>query len=200
MSIGSTEPTGSGTRKDTYVSRHFVVAGSELQRASGLLFFLGVSLIVLGFLALMAPVIASTSLVIFYGWLLLFGGVAQTVVAIGSMRWGGFFLHLLVGLIDIVVGLFFLRHLIETVEALTLLLAAGFLIGGIFRMIGAISLRFPGWGWTVLSGAITFAVGVLLWAQWPSNSLVIPGLFFGIQLMFYGWSAVMLSAAARKQV
>jgi uncharacterized membrane protein HdeD (DUF308 family) len=114
------------------------------------------------------------------------------------MRWGGFFLNLLMGIVDIVLGLFFLRHPAIGASVLTLLLAAAFLVGGVFRLVAAIGLRFPNWGWTVVSGFITFLVGAILWAQWPWDSLTIPGLFIGIQLLFYGWSLVMLAMTARR--
>jgi uncharacterized membrane protein HdeD (DUF308 family) len=199
MSAGSTGSLGTGSGAGTtYVSRHFVVSGEELRRSSGWLLFLGVVLIILGMFALIVPLFATLWVVLLYGWILLFSGVSQAVAMFGSRRWGGFFLHLLLGLIDVMIGLFFLRHPDLGASFLTLLLIAGFLVGGVFRLVAALSLRFPNWGWTVLSGIITFFVGALLWAQWPWDSLTIPGLFLGIQMLFYGWSAVMLSLAARR--
>jgi uncharacterized membrane protein HdeD (DUF308 family) len=201
MSTSSTSPQGTGPGVDprtTYVAQHFVVSGEELRRSSGWLLFLGILLIVLGTLSLIAPLFATAGLIVFYGWILLFAGVGQAITAVASMRWGGFFLHLLMGLVDIVLGLFFLRHWALAASVLTLLLIAGFLVGGMFRLVTAFSLRFPNWGWSVLSGFITFAVGIILWADWPWDSLTIPGLFLGIQMLFYGWSAVMLALAARR--
>jgi uncharacterized membrane protein HdeD (DUF308 family) len=198
MSQGATGPVGTaGGTGSTYIRQHFVVAGDGLRAASGWLLFLGVVLIILGFLSLLVPILPTLAIVLFYGWILLLAGVAQVVAAFGSLRWGGFFLHLLMGLVDIVLGVVFLRHVDLGASVLTLLLIVGFLIGGIFRLVIALSLRFPNWGWTVLSGVITFAVGAILWAQYPADSMIIPGLFLGIQMLFYGWSAVMLALAAR---
>jgi uncharacterized membrane protein HdeD (DUF308 family) len=201
MSTSGTDPNTAGPVSGpghTYVARHFVVAGDELRQASGWLMILGIVLIVLGTLALFAPLFATGVVVLLYGWILLIGGFTQIFASFASMRWGGFFMHLLIGLLDVVVGLFFLRHQIEAAKILTLFLIVSFLVGGVFRLVTAISLRFPNWGWTVLSGLVTLAVGVMLWAQWPYDSLTIPGLFLGIQMLFYGWSAVMLAQAARR--
>jgi uncharacterized membrane protein HdeD (DUF308 family) len=198
MSEGSAGPVGTGGGvQHRYVSRHFVVAGEELRQASGWLLFLGILLIVLGTLALAAPLLATDVVVLYIGWLLLIGGVAHAVAAFGARRWGGFFLQVLAGVIDLVLGLLFLRHPDRAEEFLTIFLAVGFLMDGIFRLIAAFSLRFPNWGWTALSGLITVAVGVILWADWPWNSWAIPGLFVGVQMLFFGWSAVMLALAAR---
>jgi uncharacterized membrane protein HdeD (DUF308 family) len=200
MSTGQTDPNRTGvTTGPTYVSRHFVVAGEELRQASGWLIFLGILLIILGTVALIAPLIATKALVLVYGWVLLIAGVTQIFSAFASLRWGGFFMHLLVGLIDLVLGVFFFRHQVAAASVLTLLLAAGFLVGGAFRLVAAFSLRFPGWGWTALSGFVTFIVGAYIWSLWDTwETLTIPGLFLGIQMLFYGWSAVALALAARK--
>jgi uncharacterized membrane protein HdeD (DUF308 family) len=200
MSEAGTSPSGTvpGGPEARYVARHLVVSGEELRRASGWLLVLGILLVVLGTCALFVPVFATLWIVLIYGWVLLFAGVAEVVAAFGSLRWGGVFLHLLMGIIDFVLGIFFLRHWDAGAEVITLLLAVGFLVGGAFRLVGAFSMRFPNWGWTALSGFITLLVGVLLWAWWPWNSLTIPGLFLGIQMLFYGWSAVMLALAARR--
>jgi uncharacterized membrane protein HdeD (DUF308 family) len=198
MSTGSTGPQATGVQTGpTYVARHFVVAGEEFRRASGWLFFLGVLLIIFGMVALIAPVFATVGIVFFYGWLLLLAGVAQAFAAFATRRWGGFFLHLLMGLIDIVIGVLFLRHWDVGAEILTLFLIVAFLVGGVFRLVVSLSLRFPNWGWTFLSGVITLALGVYLWALFPLVSFTIPGLFLGIQMLFYGWSAVMLASAGR---
>lgn len=198
MSSGSTEPFGPGSFSgNPIVTRHLVIAGDELRQGWGWLLFVGIVLVLLGTLALIAPLFATLATVLFYGWVLLFGGVAHAIAAFGVWRWGGFFLHVLAALIDIVLGILFLRHPDAGAVAITLLLAAGFMVGGLFRLIAAFSMRFPNWGWTVLSGVITFAVGVLLWMKWPSDSLVVIGLFIGIQMLFYGWAAVMLALAAR---
>jgi uncharacterized membrane protein HdeD (DUF308 family) len=202
MSVGGVDPTGVRTGfgpGGEFEARHFAVTGDDLRRAWGWLLFLGVVLIILGTLALIAPYVATQFVVMVYGWVLLFAGVAQVVVAFASARWGGFFLHLLMGIIDVVLGLLFLLHPLPVAVALTLFLAAGFLVGGVFRLVAAFSLRFPGWGWTALSGVITLAVGVLLWAWWPWDWTVV-GLFVGIQMVFYGWSAVMLALAARSHM
>src|SRR4051794_12897751 len=107
MSAGDTGPYAAGTGTGpagTYVARHFVVSGEELRRSSGWLLFLGIVLIVLGTFALIVPMFATLSIVLIYGWLLLFAGGAQVVAAVASRLWGGFFLHLLMGIIDVVLG------------------------------------------------------------------------------------------------
>jgi uncharacterized membrane protein HdeD (DUF308 family) len=198
MSSGSTGPNTSGPPGGgSYVARHFAVTGEPLRRASGWLLFLGILLIVLGTFALLVPLFATAFIVLVYGWVLLFAGVGQIVGAFAVRLWGGFFLHLMMGIIDIVLGLIFLRNVGLAAAVVTLLLAASFLVGGAFRLVAAFSMRFPNWGWTALSGAVSVLLGILLFAWYPLDALTIPGLFVGVQMLFFGWSSVMLALAAR---
>jgi uncharacterized membrane protein HdeD (DUF308 family) len=180
-----------------YVQRHFAVTGESLRQASGWLLFLGIVLVILGTFALFVPIFATKSIVLIYGWVLIFAGVSHAVTAFVARMWGGFFLQMLMATLDIVLGIFFLKDWGTAAAAITLLLAAGILVGGVFRLVASFSMRFPNWGWTALSGAISVLLGILLFAWWPLDSFTIPGLFLGIQMLFIGWSSVMLALAAR---
>ena len=84
------------------------------------------------------------------------GGVAEIVGGFWSRGWSGFFLHLLSGVLSAVVGVLFLRAPLDAVLALTLLLACLLMVGGIFKIIAALSHRFTAWGGPPL--ARTFAL------------------------------------------
>jgi uncharacterized membrane protein HdeD (DUF308 family) len=96
-----------------------------------------------------------------------------------------------------VVGAMVFMHPAAGALALTLLLASLFLVGGIFRIIAAIVIRFPRWGWAVASGVITVALGVVVWTGWPLTSLWVIGTLVAIELVFRGWAWVMAGAAMR---
>src|SRR5438045_9779937 len=97
-------------RPPTYFSLHH---GLGELRTNWLWFMvLGGVLIVLGFIALGAVVVASLATAIVIAWLMLFSGVVETIGAFWSCRWSGCVLHLLSGVLSIVVGLMFLSSLI----------------------------------------------------------------------------------------
>jgi uncharacterized membrane protein HdeD (DUF308 family) len=48
-----------------------------------------------------------------------------------------------------------------------------------------------------LSGILALALGALILAQWPEAAARVIGLFVGIDLMFAGWTSIMLAMAAR---
>lgn len=169
-----------------------------LHRDWGWYLALGIALIVLGTFALGWAVLATFAAVLAYGILLLIAGVAQALGAFWSRRWSGFFLHLLEGVLYIVLGLLFLRRPGVAAAALTLLIACVLMVGGIFRIAGAVSLRFPNWGWAALSGAVSLALGLMIWSEWPASSLLVIGVFLGIEMIFNGWFWVALALSLRK--
>ena len=172
---------------------------ADFQKNRGWFLALGILLIVAGSLAIIYDVAATLLSVLFFGWLLIIAGAFEAIQAFWQPKWGGLFLHLMVGILAVVVGF----HLVSSPAAgalvLTLIMAIYFMVIGIFRIVTAIWVRFPNWGWVFLSGVITFVLGVLIKSQWPMSGLWIIGLFIGIDFIFSGWSYIMLALAAGKQ-
>jgi uncharacterized membrane protein HdeD (DUF308 family) len=163
----------------------------------GWILALGIVLIVVGTLALAMPFAGSLASIVFLGALLLMGGIAQLVGAFWSRDWSGFFITLLMGVLYVVMGVMFFRHPGEALVAVTLLLACAFIVGGLFRIIGSLMDQFPYWGWTLAGGAINLILGIYIYSQWPFDSFFIPGLFVGIDLIFTGWTWIVLALAIR---
>ena len=166
----------------------------------GWILALGIILIIIGTIAIAMPLAASFASAVAFGVLFIMGGIAQLVGAFWTRDWSGFFLNLLMGVLYLVVGVMFLRHPGEAMAAVTLLLACGFMVGGLFRIIGSLMYRFPYWGWTLLSGVISLLLGIYIYSKWPFDSFIIPGLFVGIDMIFTGWTWVMLALAVRNLV
>jgi uncharacterized membrane protein HdeD (DUF308 family) len=154
---------------------------------------LGIVLVVVGTLAIGAPFIASLATALTIGALLLVGGAAQLVGAFWTRDWSGFFLMFLMGVLYIVVGLLFLERPVSALEVLTLLLACSLIVSGIFRIVGSLMSRFPQWGWVCVGGVINLLLGILIWRQWPVTGLWVIGLFVGIDMIFNGWTWIMLA-------
>jgi uncharacterized membrane protein HdeD (DUF308 family) len=157
------------------------------------LLVLGIILIVVGTLAIGAPLVASLATALFIGAMLLVGGVAQLVGSFWTRDWSGFFLMLLMGVLYIIVGLLFLNRPVSALEALTLILACALMVGGTFRIVGSLMSRFPHWGWIFFSGVLDLILGILIWQQWPFSGFWVIGLFVGIDMIFNGWTWVMLA-------
>ena len=158
---------------------------------------LGGVLVALGIIALGSVVIASLAAALAIGTLLLLAGVAEVIGAFWCRGWSGFFLELLSGVLSIVVGLLFLRAPLNALAALTLLIACFLMVGGIFKIVAALSYRFAAWGWSLASGIIDLILGVMIWQEWPASALWVIGLFVGINLLFRGINWIALGLALR---
>jgi len=163
----------------------------------GWIMALGIVLIVVGTLAIGMPFAASLASAVAFGILFLVGGIAQLVGSFWTRDWSGFFLNLLIGILYLVLGLMFLRHPGDVLLALSLFLACALMVSGLFRIIGSLMYRFPHWGWTLLGGVINLLLGIYIYAMWPLDSFIIIGLFVGIDMIFTGWTWVMLSLAVK---
>lgn len=176
----------------------FALVGIEgLRRNWGWVLALGVTLIVLGFFALGAPLVVSLTSVLFFGWLLIVGGALQTIHGFWRRQWSGFFLDLLAGVLYLVVGLMFIEEPLASLTSLTLIIAAALMFVGMMRIVVALSSNFQHWMWLLLNGVVSLILGVLIWRGWPETSLWVIGLFIGVDMLFYGWALVMLALGVR---
>jgi uncharacterized membrane protein HdeD (DUF308 family) len=168
-----------------------------IRRNWGWLVGLGIVLVLVGVLAISYPAVATIKTLQVFGVLLVISGAVEIVSGLWARCWGGFFAHLLCGLLALFVGVVLLDRPDFAAAVYTILLAVFFVASGLFRAVTSASLRFSGWGWGVLSGIVTFLLGVLIWKQLPDAAYWVIGLFVGIDLLFNGWSWVMLGLAAR---
>jgi uncharacterized membrane protein HdeD (DUF308 family) len=103
--------------------------------------------------------------------------------------------YLLNAIIRGVTGYLLIRHPDAGAAGITMVLAALFIVGGLFRAIVAGKIQFPRWGWTVFAGLVSVALGVYLLATWSSTSTFFLGLAIGIDLVFDGASLVGFAGA-----
>ncbi len=174
-----------------------LAGAAELRRKWGWFVALGIILVVLGMVALGASLLTTIVSMMFFGWLMIGGGIMEAIHAFACKGWSGFFLDLLTGLLYMVVGFLIVTHPVPAVVALTLLIALFLIFTGIFYMVVAFSVRYQNRWWIFLHGVVNLALGLFIKQQWPEASLWIIGMFIGIEMIFNGWSLVMLGISAK---
>lgn len=155
----------------------------------------GILLTLLGVVCIGKAQTATTFSILALGWILAISGVAWLVSAFYAFSWHGFFLFLLNAIIRGVTGYLLIRHPDAGAAGVTMLLAAVFIVGGIFRGAMASTLRFPRWGWTVFSGLVAFVLGIYLLSTWPAASTYFIGVLIGVDLIFDGAALIGFAAA-----
>ena len=161
---------------------------AELTGKWGWYFALGVFLVILGFVASGAAVATTLVSTVVLGWLLLGGGAGLVLLSFLTGRWSGFLLALAAGILSIVAGIEILSYPVSGAVAINMIIGAMLLVAGTFRTIASIAMRFPNWGWALVSGIAAFALGVILLREWQSTSLWFLGLAIGIDLILHGFS------------
>ena len=170
----------------------------DQHRSWGWVLALGIAFIVLGALCIVGDITATFATVLFFGWLLLISGVFALAHAFTAGSWQGSLLYVLSGLLRAFTGFLLLRYPAAGALSLTLVLASFFIVGGLFRAIGAGMLQFPRWGWAAFSGVLSVVLGVLLFVQLPVSSVWFIGFAIGVDLIFDGTALVGLATAIHR--
>jgi uncharacterized membrane protein HdeD (DUF308 family) len=161
------------------------------------LWITGVASIFLGGVALVFPFAATLASELIFGAVLVVLGVLQIVGPLASRPAGGVIWSLLVGAVTMLTGAVLLLYPLQGILTLTIVLAAFFIAGGVFKLIWSWSLRpgkpgkfglhpVGGWGWITASGVMSLVLGGLLLFGLPATANWAIGLFLGLDLVFMG--------------
>lgn len=166
----------------------------NMRRRWGWFLALGVLLILVGIWALVDSFAASVASIVLFGVVLIVGGLFQVLATFRARGAGHIILLLLLGLLEIIVGWVFIVQPGAGLMLVTMLLAVLFVFIGLFRVITALVYRYPQYGWAILSGVISFILGILLWVHWPVSALWFIGFVIGLNFLFAGlyWTAFAL--------
>ncbi|MGB5286478.1 MAG: DUF308 domain-containing protein [Polyangiales bacterium] len=170
-----------------------------IKRHAGVGMAVGVLVVVAGILALLSPLVAGISVAIAVGVLIVASGLSRMFLAFKMGSFGHGLLVFLLGLLSIVIGGYMLSRPGMALATLTLVLAVYFVVDGIFQSIWAFRLRpIKGWGWSLFSGVVSLALGIMIWRQVPVSGIWAVGTLAGIHMVFGGSSVASVCATARK--
>lgn len=170
----------------------------QIKASRPLLITFGILLIVSGLLFVAFTGVATLTSVYLFGLLMIFAGVLQAITSVSALTGGQRWLWLLFSLLYIFAGFFAFKAPLATASALTWLIAAFIILGGLFRILSAFQLKaINGWGWVLFSGILLFITGLLI-AINPTSPLWLLGLMLGLDLLFQGINLLILSLAIKK--
>jgi uncharacterized membrane protein HdeD (DUF308 family) len=178
-----------------HVLERWVVSARE---NAGWLIALGVLEVVLGVMAIGAPLIAGIAASMFVGALLLVAGIARVIRVSKAQSFGQGSLAFFAGLLGIGCGLLILAQPLLGLGSLTLLLAAYFMAEGISCLFLSFKIKpHGGWGWLLCDGIITSCLAFLIAAEWPLSGVWALGTLLGIDILITGMAAISIGWAAR---
>jgi uncharacterized membrane protein HdeD (DUF308 family) len=175
------------------------VAHTQLSQSRGWLIFSGLLSIFVGFAAMGSPFAFSVVITLLLGIFALISGVISLFLAIFTKHSAHRVLDGLLSLIRIAAGIILLSCLSSGLQVITLILAVFLIVEGISFIIGSFQMRaHKGWVWTLINGIAALVLGAMVYAQWPTDSGWILGLFYGINSLFWGVSLLSMGLAAPK--
>ena len=153
--------------------------------------WVGILLLVAGFLSLVAPFSAGLSVTLMVGALMLFSGAVQLLLVIKAGSFGRGILLAIFAILSLVAGGYMLSQPVDAMVTLTLFLAAYFVAGGIVQIVGAFGSRpEAGWGWPLAGGIVSVLLGLMIWQQFPLSGVWAVGTLVGIHLVMSGWTLI----------
>jgi uncharacterized membrane protein HdeD (DUF308 family) len=164
-----------------------------VERASSkwwLFLLLGVAAAVVGFILMLDLFAAVTTLALLVALGLVITGIGELITA---GRYDSK-LGMVAGIVLIVGGILAAVWPDITLWVLAVVVGIDFILSGIARIVGALSLRVEGWGWLLFGGVLSLVVGVLALA-WPEATILVLGLLLGIRMLLFGIAEIMFALA-----
>ena len=170
---------------------------SDITRAGGTrMKIFGVAAIVLGVLAMLAPLQTGIAVAVLVGLFVLISGVLRVVWAFQSSTLGKGLLRMAVGGLTLICGIVLVSDPLLASGFLTVLVSLYLIVDGAFEIAAATRLRAEsGWGWMLLGGIVSVVLGLILWGQFPLAGAWAIGILLGIKLLFVGMIMVTLGSA-----
>lgn len=158
----------------------------------------GALLVVCGTVAIVFPALTSVAAMVVLGVVLMIAGIVTIITSFWAGKWSGALLQMFVGVLYLVVGLLLRELPVASAITMTMFVASFFIVVGGFRALAALVVRFPYWGWALLNGVVTFLLGVIICRHFPEECLWVLGLLIGLEMLFNGWTWIMLALAIRR--
>lgn len=168
-------------------------------RSWGWVLFFGVATVILGILVVVRPEATIYGFAILLGIWLFVSGLFRLVLAIADDHDSGAnrVLLAILGILSVIVGIFFLRHTYETITSLAFLIGLFWVVGGIIEFFSAYSHPgTPGRGIRIIMGLLGLIAGVVTLVV-PGITLVTLATIMGIWLVIYGLLQIVTSLALR---
>ena len=169
-----------------------------IKQEAGTAKWVGVLLLITGFLSLIAPFAAGLSIALIVGVLFIISGAAQLVIVFKAGSFGRGLLLAALALLSVVAGVYMVIQPVAALATLTLFLAGYFIASGVIEAIGAFGAKpASGWGWLLFGGIVSILLGVMIWRQFPLSGAWAIGTLVGVRMIMSGWTLIAVGGLAK---
>jgi uncharacterized membrane protein HdeD (DUF308 family) len=161
---------------------------------------IGIALVVIGAIALAAPLASGLLFDIVFGALLTGAGIVELVDAFRSGSWQRGMLLALAGLVTLAAGVLYIARPLVGLVALTVVFIGYLVFMGSLRLV--MSIQMPrgtqGRGMSFISGLVAIVLALISIVELPSVSPWLIGTFIGVSLVFAGVARISVALGLRK--
>jgi uncharacterized membrane protein HdeD (DUF308 family) len=166
-----------------------------IKQSAGLTIGVGALVLLMGLLAMGAPLVAGLSLAIMVGSMLIIGGIGQLIIAFKAGRG---VMAMILGLLTVIIGGYMVMNPGAALASLTIFLAVYLIVSGICEAVVALQARpLGGWGMALFSGIVSLILGAMIWSQFPLSGAWAIGILIGAKLFFSGLSLPLFGFTVR---
>ena len=158
----------------------------------------GIITIILGVLAIAAPLVVGFSIAFLVGLLVLLAGAVRMFWFFQSGSLSKDLPGFILAVLTLICGIIMVLNPVFTSGFLTIILAVYFIVDGALEIMAP--FRIPplsGRGWLLVGVIIYFLLGRMIWQQFPLSGAWAIGILLGIKLLFVG--IIMLSMGTTLQ-
>jgi uncharacterized membrane protein HdeD (DUF308 family) len=168
--------------------------------ASDAMLATGIAMVVIGIIALLAPMAGGILLDMLFGALFIGAGIVELIDAVHAGSWQRGVLLGLAGIVTLAAGAFFIARPLVGLVALTVAFLSYLVFVGAFRIVMAFQLPrgAPGKTWAFVSGVVALVLAYLTLGQMPNISALLIGTFLGVSLIFAGVARISLARGFRR--
>jgi len=164
----------------------------EIKAHRGWYIFEGLLFLLVGFLAVIMPGTAVLAAELILATILLVGGIIRFFngLFVRRQRWW----RLISGLVYAIAGAMIWFWPLTSLSALLFVIGAMLLIEGVFDVGIALTMRpAKSWGWMLMAGVISFALGLFVFAGFPVTGIIYLAIILGVSFALYGGAILVLA-------
>lgn len=160
----------------------------------------GVAMVVIGVLAILAPLASGMVFDMFFGALLIGAAIVELTDAFRARTWQRGVLLGLAGIVTLAAGVLYIARPVVGLVVLTVVFLAYLIFVGAFRIVMAFQLPrgSPGKVWGFVSGVVALVLAYLAIARMPNISVWLIGTFIGVSLIFAGVARISAARGFRR--
>jgi uncharacterized membrane protein HdeD (DUF308 family) len=152
----------------------------------------------LGGISIAVPILATVEISLLLGALFIISGIAQLIHIFKVVPTRNKIYPVFIAGLSLLAGVLVFRSPMTGAVTITLIMAFYFLAASVGRAVLAFEITGGSEKiWLALSSIVSLFLGGYLIFTLPSSSLLIPGLFLGVDLIFYGITLIALTASLR---